>query len=202
MSYEPYMASAIKAHLRPRGVFWDIGANIGLLSLFAAKVAGPLGKVISFEPAPDTFAFLQHNVSGISNIKAIQSGVGCHDGSATFGVRKSHLEGSFAQNELNLPTEMVTVPICTLDQFFEGAPPSLIKIDVEGFELEVLKGADRLLSSAHPTLIIEIHPWLLKCVGTSEEAVLSRLSEFEYATTIIHRNSNSLYTLVAEYGGS
>src|SRR5262245_20626839 len=62
--YEPHMAGAIKAHLPRGGTFWDVGANIGLISLFASKIAGPGGHVLSFEPSPDVLVLLRRNTEG------------------------------------------------------------------------------------------------------------------------------------------
>src|SRR5690242_10493316 len=57
--YEPYLANAIRAHLPRGGTFWDVGANIGLISLFASKITGPTGHVVAFEPSPHVLALLR-----------------------------------------------------------------------------------------------------------------------------------------------
>src|SRR5262245_21815296 len=67
--YEPHTADAIKAHLPRGGSFWDVGANIGLIGLFASKIAGPHGHVLLFEPSPDVLALLRWNVGSVKNIK-------------------------------------------------------------------------------------------------------------------------------------
>jgi FkbM family methyltransferase len=58
------MADAIKVHLPRGGTFWDVGANIGLISLFASKIAGPDGRILSFEPSPAVLALLHRNTEG------------------------------------------------------------------------------------------------------------------------------------------
>lgn len=72
------MASAIKAHL-PRGAtFWDVGANVGLIRLFASKITGPKGHVVAFEPAPQVLTLLHSNTDG-ENIEVLPYGIGTAD---------------------------------------------------------------------------------------------------------------------------
>ena len=90
------------------------------------------------------------------------------------------------------PIEQVTVTMRKLDTLLDASlspTPSLVKIDIEGFELEALKGADRLLSSSHP-------PQLTLC-GGSEDELFQRLREHQYHWSIIDRNPNSLYSILA-----
>src|SRR5207248_11093831 len=79
LRYEPHMADAIKANLPRGGTFWDVGANIGLISLFASKIVGPDGHVLSFEPSPDVLALLHRNTEGEENIKIMPYGIGNAD---------------------------------------------------------------------------------------------------------------------------
>jgi hypothetical protein len=75
--------------------------------------------------------------------------------------------------------------------------PTLAKIDIEGFELEALKGADRLLSSGRPKLIIEIHPPQLAMSGGSEDEIFELLHGHRYSWLVIDRSPNSLYSIIA-----
>jgi hypothetical protein len=79
-----------------------------------------------------------------------------------------------------------------------GFKPCLAKIDVEGFELEVLRGASTLLSSSRPTLIMEIHPLQLRLSGGSEALLFQYLKEHGYGWEVIDRNPNSIYSIVAK----
>lgn len=205
--YEPYMADTIKAHLPRGGTFWDVGANIGLISLFASKIAGPNGHVLSFEPSPAVLALLRRNTEG-ENIKALPYGIGNADALKSFAAQGTSTAASFVEDvtainrrfQPDQPIEHVTVTMRKLDTILDAAlspAPSLVKIDIEGFELEALKGADRLLSSIRPKLVMEIHPHQLTLCGGSEDKLFQRLREHQYHWVIIDRNPNSLYSILA-----
>jgi hypothetical protein len=98
------------------------------------------------------------------------------------------------------PIEQVTVTMRRLDTILDAGlspAPSLIKIDIEGFELEAINGGDRLLSSVRPKLLMEIHPPQLTLCGGSEDKLYRRLREHQYHWAIINRNPNSLYSILA-----
>ena len=105
-------------------------------------------------------------------------------------------------NQRHLPETpicKVEVKIRTVDTLVkELRAPQVIKIDVEGFELEVLKGATELLFTARPTLIMEIHPYQLSLSGGSEEALFHFLKGHGYEWEIIDRNPNLLYSIIAK----
>jgi len=205
--HEPYMAGAIKAHLPRGGTFWDVGANIGLISLFASKIAGPNGHVISFEPSPEVLALLRQNTEGEMNIKVLPYGIGNADMLKSFVMQGTSSAASFVEEITAInrsflpdqPIEQVTVTMRKLDTILLNIalPPVLVKIDIEGFELDALKGADRLLSSIRPKLLIEIHPPQIMLCGGSEDELFQRLREHQYHWEIIDRNPNSLYSILA-----
>ncbi|WP_077381240.1 FkbM family methyltransferase [Mesorhizobium prunaredense] len=144
--------------LRSGDVFYDVGANVGSYTLLASAAAG--AKTICFEPIPSTFAKLIANVrvnnaEGLVNAQNI--GVGNRDETKYF---TSNLD---TVNRVALDTDSsdagrLEVKVRTLDSFSATTPPTLIKIDVEGFETEVLDGARQTLS--HPELrgmIVELN---------------------------------------------
>jgi FkbM family methyltransferase len=205
--YEPSIGRAIKNHLTAGDTFWDIGANMGWFSLLAAKIVGPNGRVFSFEPSPDVFNLLSDNARGLDSIRAIQCGVGNADTIAVFSAQGASTSASFVEevtkiNQHNLPEiqiRKVAVNIRKVDTLVkELGLPQLVKIDVEGFEFEVLKGAAVLLSNAQPTLILEIHPPQLNLTGGSETSLFQFLKEHGYGWEVIDRNPNSLYSIIAQ----
>jgi FkbM family methyltransferase len=205
--YEPHMASAIKDHLPRGGTFWDVGANIGLISLFASKIVGPSGHVVSFEPSPQVLTLLRRNADG-QNVKVLPYGIGNADTLKSFAAQGTSSSSSFVKDvtainrdfQPDQAIEQVTVTMYKLDTVLDSGlspNPTLVKIDIEGFELEALKGADHILSSARPKLLIEIHPPQLAMSGGSEDEIFELLRDHRYSWSVIDRNPNSLYSILA-----
>jgi FkbM family methyltransferase len=148
--------------LHPGMVFYDLGANIGLFTLLAARLVGEEGKVFSFEPDPAVAARIRRNVerNQFSNVTIVEAGVWSSSGKVNFipadssspdrGVGRFVTEESVASGT---PT-----PCVALDDFTQCAPlPNAIKCDVEGAEIEVFRGAERLLRTYHPWIVCEMH---------------------------------------------
>jgi FkbM family methyltransferase len=169
-----------ESKIKPGDIVLDVGAHIGCFTLKAAKEVGPEGKVVSFEPSSENFRLLSMNVSSndYSNAKLFNVAVGSEPGTA-----KLHLGNRRGTNSLlsDASAEQVgveEVPIRTLDSVADELKlnkVNFMKIDVEGFELEVLKGAQNILSSSHPSIAMETHDF-----GPSEEEIASFLSTFGY----------------------
>lgn len=205
-TYEPYIAEVLRANLRPGGVFLDVGSHFGVWSVYAAGLVGHAGRVLAFEPSP-AFAILKANADLNPPVQAFNMGLGAQDGEVTFFDQGTSSSGSFV-NEVtkinapfqpDVPVGGTRVKMRTLDSVVaeSGARPDLIKVDVEGFELEVMRGADRLLRDVRPVMLIEIHPRQLALSGGSEQALMACLREAGYAVDVIDRNPNSLYTIRA-----
>jgi FkbM family methyltransferase len=185
--YEPHILSWLKKWLHQGDVFWDVGANIGLTSLPAARIIGESGEIIAIEPSPANAALLQRhitlNVNGHENIVTIIEAAVCDQdgGSITFSLIEDGLSpcnslmfsGSVSGDAPKVSRD-VTVPAISLDGLLakEGRFPNLVKIDVEGAELKVIKGATKLLSSqSAPILLLAIHPFWLETPEDSQEIV-------------------------------
>ncbi len=153
------------------GTVFDLGAHIGFLSLYFARLVGPGGKVYAFEPGPNNLPYLRRNVRARPNIEVVPKGVGDRDGELTLYVESlTGQNNSFVRDfdvfeyykgrafDSGIRTTEARVRMVTLDQFVreKGIRPDLVKIDVEGFELEVLKGAASTLRDNRPLLLIEI----------------------------------------------
>jgi FkbM family methyltransferase len=205
--YELAVARAIRDHLKEGQKFWDIGANIGWFSIFASSIVGPRGQVIAIEPSPQVFATLSAHVKAEKCISALWLGVGNADDMRLFAEHGHCTYSSFVEEvtKINVrfapsvPITQVEVGLRKVDSLVAelASVPSVIKIDVEGYELEVLRGAANLLSSGRPVLIVEVHPPQLQLSGSSEEALFQFLADAGYRWEIIDRNPNSLYTIVA-----
>lgn len=146
----------------------DVGANIGYNAVHAARRVGPRGRVVAIEPAPDNVAVLERNVAAarLSNVIVHPVAAGRES-----GRRKLYLRGETSAVNSLYPescyakvTDVVEVPVAPLDDLVEGMA-DLVKIDVEGAELEVLEGMTRLLGAPKLSLIVEWHPKLQIMAG-------------------------------------
>ena len=158
---------ALATHLNPGGCFFDVGAHVGLYSLIASRLVGTRGNVVAFEPDPRNSQLLREHATrnGLCNISVAEVAAWRSNGKLFFlrGGRKLTGNSSRRGTVVEAPSpdtigDVITIQAVSLDQFAErGYSPTLIKIDVEGAECEVLKGAERLLAEMKPTLICEVH---------------------------------------------
>jgi FkbM family methyltransferase len=132
--------------LRPRDLFADVGANVGSYSVLAGAAVG--ADVIAFEPG-EAFPWLVRNLelNSLRTAQARRAAVGATGGEVAF------TSGSDTMNRID-PAGAVTVPLTTLDAACRERAPILIKIDVEGFEVDVLEGAGSLLARPETQAVI------------------------------------------------
>jgi FkbM family methyltransferase len=149
LEHEPWVKELLTSHFRPDDVFVDVGANVGAYSVRAAS--GGM-KVYAFEPNPETVKVLKRNaeINHVS-IDLLEYALGSADGNA-----KMSPNGALSRISADGAIE---VPLRTLDSF-DLPRVDLLKVDVEGYELEVLKGARKTLARCHPTVFVEMHDWL------------------------------------------
>jgi FkbM family methyltransferase len=160
---ERAVQATLAEHLRPGMVFYDLGANLGLFTLLAARLVTATGKVFSFEPDPKNAASLRRNIqrNGFTNVTVVESGIWSSTGNYSFVAANAdspdHGVGKFVEHA---PPDSGTLISCTsLDDFAQTAPPpDAIKCDIEGAEVDALRGAAKLLHSPHrPWIIMETH---------------------------------------------
>ncbi len=157
-TYEKGMLHFLNENLGEGDVFVDVGANIGLLSLHASKFVGESGKVFAFEAHPETAKMLFENKALNQNqtIQLYPIALGADKGKVMiFDDADSNRGGaSIVRNEIN--SEGFEVEMDRLDDILvPEILPKIIKIDVEGYELNVLKGAVNTIHFAKPVLLIE-----------------------------------------------
>ena len=169
-SWEPHVTTAFRRLLSPGDVAIDVGANIGYHTLLAAKLVGPGGHVYAFEPAAGTFTALTANISlnHASNVTALCIAAGAASGEATLenrswgGPLHSFIRRE-SESESSEPssggTSVQVEPVASFVQPEQLSRLRLVKIDVEGYEHEVLQGLQQLFDDgARPALIVEVHP--------------------------------------------
>jgi FkbM family methyltransferase len=152
----------------------DVGAHTGYNTVYAAGLVGPRGRVIAIEPAADNVRVLRHNVAAnrLTNVTVHAVAAGrIHE------VRELFLRGDvsavnslFAESVYATVTGVDRVPVAPLDALVDG-DADLVKIDVEGAELDVLAGMTRLMGSAPIQLIVEWHPRLQEAAGYTADAL-------------------------------
>jgi FkbM family methyltransferase len=158
-TYEKGMLHFLKENLGQGDVFVDVGANIGLLSLHASKFVGATGKVLAFEAHPETAKILQENKKLNQNqtIQIYPIALGADIGKVMIydDMELNRGGASLVRNGKNsgggIEAEMIRLD----DVLEEDIIPRIIKIDVEGYELNVLKGAVKTIQIAKPILLIE-----------------------------------------------
>jgi FkbM family methyltransferase len=142
--------------VRPGVTVYDVGANAGFFTLFFSRLTGPRGRVIAFEPCPYEMRYLLEHLrmNALENVLAFEVAVTDQTGLSGFSYGRAR-----SQNTLVSSTESsLQVATVTLDAFAEGMPPpDFIKIDVEGAEASVLRGAAELLRKRRPALFLELH---------------------------------------------
>jgi len=175
---EPGTRSVLQRLLRPGATFVDVGAHIGLLTLVGARAVGALGRVHAFEAGPDTFALLQRTVAMnhlAPRVIARSVAVGAVAEQRTFHVRDVMGHSSlydFALSDVGKTIQHVAVEVHPLDDLMPpGEKIDLVKIDVEGAELDVLAGMKRILATnPEIVLIVEFGPSHLARTGVTPEA--------------------------------
>jgi len=173
--------------LKPGMVFLDIGAYHGIYSLVAAKRLGEDGQIVAFEPSPEARQRLLTNLrcNGIHSVKVESEAISSGTSTATFFEVVS---GDTTRNGLRPPSSedvVSPVPVRTrsLDEYISETGLQgidLVKLDVEGGELEVLAGATRVLKEFRPVFICEVLDAATKAWGYQAKDTVAKLQSFGY----------------------
>jgi FkbM family methyltransferase len=160
-----------------------VGANVGFYTIVGARMVGAGGTVASFEPLHSNRELIAHNVraNGLSNVTCLPYAIGEHDGEQKFMLSEAHSHGMLA-GQGHAPMKFVgevPVEVRNLSGLVSrGAlkPPQVIKMDVEGGEAAVLRGANEVIAKYRPILVIELHD--------TTTAVLRELESQSYHTSL------------------
>jgi FkbM family methyltransferase len=153
--YEPALTIFLQRELKPGDCFIDVGANIGCHSVTAAKAVGTQGAVYAFEPHPEMRRRWRDNMrlNDIAQAHLWPVGLGSRRSSFALYEPEGNPGGSVLKRGSAEPSER-TVQVFPLDWLLPECAPRIIKIDVEGFEYEVLKGASSLWSGSAPPITV------------------------------------------------
>ena len=197
--YERAEQRVLWSQITPGSTFVDVGAHIGFYTLLAAKRVGRQGRVVSFEPDPDTHARLARNVEAnpdlARRIRLLEFAVSDSAGSAQLyrGTRGNMGGNSLAATD---GASAASIQTTTLDHVFsnEALDPgrAVVKIDVEGHEMNALRGFRQTLSGPRkPILVIEASDELQRRAGASSEQLVQELESYGYRLFEIRRRGLS-----------
>lgn len=155
-TYEPKNVEAIQKTVKENDVAYDVGAHVGYFSVLMGDIVGSGGKVVAFEPRGLNLGYLRQHVSvnHCDNIEIVSKAVGDHSGHARLETRTGSGTGYVSE------TGDEDVEITSIDELVEkGAlpAPTFLKIDVEGGEMAVLRGARKIIASQRPRMILATH---------------------------------------------
>jgi FkbM family methyltransferase len=155
-SYEFTKRRLFEKIVSENSVVFDIGAHAGFYTLLSSVLVGQQGKVFAFEPCPANLKFLHEHlrINKVKNVKVIEAAVADWSGNGQF---EENLDSSMSRVS---KSGSLTIRLVSLDELYhtgEIPPPDVIKIDVEGGEVQILEGAKDLLSIASPTIFLATH---------------------------------------------
>lgn len=188
-TYEPGTSAVARKLLRPGMTAIDVGAHLGYYTRLFARCVGEQGRVNAFEPQPESFGILVRNTKRLPHVRCLnmalldqQRDVVLLRDLHSARDRVSHVADPQRQEGAAIKMEAVAMD----DVLGEGVRPNLVKIDVEGSELEVLRGMERLLNhSPDVALIVECNPFTLAGNGLTPAQLLGLIQELGFEASII-----------------
>ena len=180
LSWNPEEYAAFRAAVRPGAIVFDVGANIGAYTVLFAQWTGAAGRVFAFEPSPRSIAGLreQLRLNDVSDrVEIVEAAVSSAPGSAAFDCG-----GASGANALvpdaGPSADVIRVETTSLDAFCSarGVSPSILKIDVEGAELDVLRGGRETLARPGLDVFVEFHPTIWQARGITRQDIESELA--------------------------
>jgi FkbM family methyltransferase len=199
--YDSYLL--IRQWIRPNSTYFDVGSNIGVMAVPFLK-ENPTCFVASFEPSPSTYSFLKrtHANSGYAERwRVSKKALSDRTGVSQFTLSARGLEAfdGFRPTGRVPARETVSVEVGTLDDEWQalGCPVvSVIKCDVEGAEIQVLRGAAKCLKEQRPIVITEWNTTNLQAYDCPADAILKFASSMDYRVFSISSNSHTVPNLV------
>nr|MBA2622042.1 FkbM family methyltransferase [Chthoniobacterales bacterium] len=173
-SYEQEKQKLFASSISLGSVVYDIGANVGFYTLLASELVGDSGRVIAFEPLPRNLSLLRDHIhlNNLRNVQVIEAAVADRIGDAMFDDQRNPSMGQLSESGR---IEVRTVALDDLVESETIPPPDFIKIDVEGAEGGVLKGAERVLLRQQPTIFLATHG------DNAKWACLNLLNRYKYS---------------------
>jgi FkbM family methyltransferase len=207
--YEPHLTAIFGRYCLPGMTVVDVGANLGYYSLLAAHHVGPEGKVIALEPSSENCRLLLTSVrlAGVRNVEVLPVAADSRSGWAYYATHVGSNGGLVDDGDL-LSRPGVVVPTFPLDDLVEG-PVSFLKMDVEGAEGRVVKGARRIIEKDRPIVTTELKEEMLRRVsGVTVAEYLGYFEGLGYRPALLDKGSGAekpyptVSALLEEWGDS
>jgi len=182
VAVDPNLLHCVHYIVNPGDVIWDVGANIGLFSFAAAARCGARGQVVAFEPDVWLVQILRRSSaiqpSTSAGVKVIPIAIASHASLRNFSIAKraraSNTLANYGHSQMGGIAEEQVVPTFNLDWLLSNLPaPNVLKIDVEGAEVEVLRNQPRMLKEVRPVIICEV-------AGQNRDKVTNILNAAKY----------------------
>ena len=188
-THEPELQHALVELLQPGDVFYDVGSNCGFFTIIAAKLVGEQGRVIAFEPSSEAASEVRQNVAAnrFNHVELLEMALGDEDGQAVLYTSEQSAWGRLESTDHRKPlaySRETSVLVKRLDSLPELPKPDVIKVDIEGGEIAMLRGAMKTLFEAKPFLLVELH-------GTNNE-VAEIIEQLGYASVILGTGSTDV----------
>ena len=193
--HEPHVTTTLESLIKESMIVADVGAALGYFTLIAARGVGENGKVYAIEPDKCVYDDLKKNIeiNNYRNVIPIQGAVS--DSNKDFDMLayddwfdKSWFDKTWFDRKSNL----TTVNAITLDSL--GVDFDLIKMDIEGYEVEAFRGMKNLLSKGKVKIICEVHPSLISELGYDISEIENILRELGYSAYLIKEDGKLVYT--------
>lgn len=184
--YEPAEAALILSGLPPGGVFVDVGANVGIHTLVAARHLGADGRVFAFEPFPPNVERLRRNITlnHLENVEIVPVALSDVSGEVARMATRFSRSGNATLAERSDAAQVVEVPTMRFDDWIGGKEIEridVLKIDVEGAEERVMRGMRSTLGRVEVhRILLEINPVMLERMGSSPESLSGLLNDLGY----------------------
>lgn len=191
--YEPLTTRWLREATRPGMRVADVGAHIGYFSLLLGRLVGERGHVYAVEPADENIRFLERNLTAnrAGNVTLLRVAAGKESRRRTFRLSDSSDSHGFYEHPFAAAGTTLEVDEAPLDDLIEG-PVDIVKVDVEGAELEVLAGMRRLLQDSPAVrLVIEWNPACLRAAGHDPSRLPLELRERGFELTVLDERTGS-----------
>lgn len=197
--FEPYVTNLYCSLLKEGVTVADVGAGIGYYTLLASKIVGNTGAVLSFEPEPHRFREMVDNiqVNKCNNVEPFELAISDKEGTSKFEEVDAFGSGCVVKARKDAK-KIITLKTTTLDSLKNNF--DIVKIDVEGGELEVLRGMKNILAKGKVKIICEVHPEQLSSLGYDTKEIIDLLNYYNYDIYRVNKKRLVPTACLDEYG--